>query len=81
MLAEVPPCSRSIKFFKVIALAYRVRAERVGVRYQDGLGRTIANDDDPSRVLGAFTELYRVLGAFTELYRVLKLNSVRASFY
>lgn len=32
-----------------------------GVRCQDGFGRTIANDDDPSRVLGAFTELYRVL--------------------
>ena len=42
-----------------------------GVRYQDGLGRTIANDDDPSRVLGAFSELYRVL----------KPNSVCVSFY
>jgi site-specific DNA-methyltransferase (adenine-specific) len=42
-----------------------------GVRYQDGLGRTIANDDDPSRVLGAFTELYRVLTP----------NSVCVSFY
>jgi adenine-specific DNA-methyltransferase len=42
-----------------------------GVRYQDGFGRTIANDDDPSRVLGAFTELYRVL----------KPNSVCISFY
>ena len=32
-----------------------------GVRYQDRIGRTVANDDDPSRVLGAFTDLYRVL--------------------
>lgn len=32
-----------------------------GVRYQDRFGRTVANDDDPSRVLGAFTDLYRVL--------------------
>lgn len=32
-----------------------------GVRYQDRLGRTVANDDDPTRVLGAFTDLYRVL--------------------
>jgi DNA modification methylase len=32
-----------------------------GVRYQDGLGRTIANDDDPSRVLGAFRNLHRVM--------------------
>lgn len=42
-----------------------------GVRYQDSKGRTIANDDDPSRVLGAFTDLYRVL----------KLDSVCISFY
>ena len=42
-----------------------------GVCYQDNLGRTIANDDDPSRVLGAFSELYRVL----------KPNSVCVSFY
>lgn len=42
-----------------------------GVRYQDGFGRTIANDDN----------LSRVLGAFTELYRVLKPNSVCISFY
>ena len=25
-----------------------------GVRYRDRLGRTIANDDDPIRILGAF---------------------------
>lgn len=32
-----------------------------GVRYRDRQGRTIANDDDPTRILGAFTDLYRVL--------------------
>lgn len=42
-----------------------------GVCYQDRSGRTIANDDDPSRVLGAFTDLYRVL----------KQNRLCISFY
>lgn len=42
-----------------------------GVRYQDRFGRTIANDDDPSRILGAFTDLYRVL----------KPDSLCISFY
>jgi site-specific DNA-methyltransferase (adenine-specific) len=32
-----------------------------GVRYRDRHGRTIANDDDLSPVLGAFADLYRVL--------------------
>lgn len=42
-----------------------------GVRYQDRFGRTVANDDD----------LSRVLGAFTDLYHVLKPNSLCISFY
>lgn len=42
-----------------------------GVRYKDSKGRTIANDDD----------LNRILGAFTDLYRVLKPNSICISFY
>src|SRR5688500_20261835 len=42
-----------------------------GVRYQDRFGRTVANDDDPSRILGAFTDLYRVL----------KPDSLCSSFY
>lgn len=42
-----------------------------GVCYQDSLCRTIANDDDPSRVLGAFTDLYRIL----------KQDSLCISFY
>jgi adenine-specific DNA-methyltransferase len=32
-----------------------------GVRYQDRNGRKIANDDDPTSILHAFTDLYRVL--------------------
>ena len=31
------------------------------VRYKDRSGRSIANDDDPRSVLGAFDELYRIL--------------------
>ena len=42
-----------------------------GVRYQDSKGRTIANDDDPNRILGAFADLHRVL----------KPNSICISFY
>lgn len=42
-----------------------------GVHYQDSNGRTIANDDDPTRILGAFTDLYRVL----------KPDSICISFY
>jgi DNA modification methylase len=42
-----------------------------GVRYQDRFGRTVANDDDPSRILGAFTDLHRVL----------KPDSLCISFY
>lgn len=42
-----------------------------GVHYQDRFGRTVINDDDPRRVLGAFTDLYRVL----------KPDSLCISFY
>jgi site-specific DNA-methyltransferase (adenine-specific) len=31
------------------------------VRYRDRLNRTIANDDRPERILGAFDDVYRVL--------------------
>ncbi|HUA26167.1 MAG TPA: DNA methyltransferase [Steroidobacteraceae bacterium] len=30
-------------------------------RYKDRFGRTLANDDDPAAVVGAYAELYRVL--------------------
>jgi len=42
-----------------------------GVRYQNRFSRTVANDDDPSRILGAFIDLYRVL----------KPDSLCISFY
>jgi adenine-specific DNA-methyltransferase len=42
-----------------------------GVRYQDRLRRTVANDDD----------LTGVLSAFTDLYRVLRSDSLCISFY
>lgn len=41
------------------------------VRYKDRSGRSIANDDDPQSVLGAFDELYRIL----------KPNTFCISFY
>ena len=41
------------------------------VRYKDRSGRSIANDDHPESVLGAFNDLYRVL----------KPNSFCVSFY
>lgn len=41
------------------------------VRYKDRTGRSIANDGDPSSVLGAFNDIYRVL----------RPNSFCVSFY
>jgi DNA modification methylase len=40
-------------------------------RYKDRYGRTLANDDDPAAVVGAYAELYRVL----------KTNRFCVSFY
>lgn len=40
-------------------------------RYKDRYGRTLANDDDPAAVVGAYAELYRVL----------KTNCFCISFY
>jgi site-specific DNA-methyltransferase (adenine-specific) len=42
-----------------------------GGRYKDRVGRTVANDDNP----------VSVLGAFVDVYRVLKPNSYCISFY
>jgi len=79
--AEAPPCFQSTTFFTVIALVCchgcRMRSSISSspihrmVRYQDSNGRTIANDDDPTRILGAFTDLYRLL----------KPDSICISFY
>ena len=64
-------CTRVLRTLPNEAVDLVVTDPPYGVRYQDGLGRTIANDDDPSRVLGAFSDLYRLL----------KPNSVCVSFY
>ena len=64
-------CTRVLRTLPSEAVDLVVTDPPYGVRYQDGLGRTIANDDDPNRVLGAFSDLYRVL----------KPNSVCVSFY
>lgn len=50
------------------------------VRYQDRLGRTIANDADPDSVLGAFTDVYRVLKPNTFCISFYGWNSVARFF-
>lgn len=46
-----------------------IRRTAFGIK--DSKGRAIANDDDPNRILGAFSDLYRVL----------KPDSICISFY
>ena len=50
------------------------------VRYKDRAGRSIANDNHPSSVLGAFTDLYRVLKPNTFCVSFYGWNSVAAFF-
>ena len=50
------------------------------VRYKDRSGRSIANDDHPESVLGAFNELYRVLKPNTFCVSFYGWNSVAAFF-
>lgn len=64
-------CTRVLKSLPDAFVDLVVTDPPYGVRYQDSQGRTIANDDDPSRILGAFTDLYRVL----------KPDSLCISFY
>jgi len=64
-------CTRVLKRLPDNCVDLVVTDPPYGVRYQDSFGRTVANDDD----------LSRVLGAFTDLHRVLKHNSVCVSFY
>jgi adenine-specific DNA-methyltransferase len=54
-------CKRVLKQLPDSCVDLIVTDPPYGVCYQDSSGRTIANDDDPSRVLGAFTDLYRIL--------------------
>jgi DNA modification methylase len=78
MQAEAPinqliqgDCRRVLKQLPDSCVDLIVTDPPYGVRYQDGFGRTIPNDDDPSRVLSAFTDLYRIL----------RQDSVCISFY
>lgn len=64
-------CTRVLRQLPVASVDLIVTDPPYGVHYQDRLGRTVANDDD----------LSRVLCAFTDLYRVLKPNSLCISFY
>ena len=54
-------CTRVLKQLPDAFVDLIVTDPPYGVRYQDRFGRTVANDDDPNRILGAFTDLYRVL--------------------
>lgn len=64
-------CTRVLKQLPDSCVDLVVTDPPYGVHYRDRLGRTIANDDDPARVLNAFTDLYRAL----------KPGSVCISFY
>jgi DNA modification methylase len=50
------------------------------VRYKDRSGRSIANDDHPESVLGAFNDVYRVLKPNTFCVSFYGWNSVAACF-
>ena len=50
------------------------------VRYRDKMGRTIANDDDPANVLGAFADVYRLLKPNTFCISFYGWNKVDAFF-
>lgn len=50
------------------------------VRYKDRSGRSIANDDDPQSVLGAFDEIYRVLKPDTFCISFYGWSAVAAFF-
>ncbi|RDS85015.1 DNA methylase [Dyella monticola] len=50
------------------------------VRYKDRSGRSIANDDDPGSVLGAFHDLYRILKPDTFCISFYGWNSIAAFF-
>jgi len=50
------------------------------VRYRDRAGRSIANDDDPASILGAFTDVYRALKPNTFCVSFYGWNSVAAFF-
>jgi len=54
-------CTRILSTLPSASVDLVVTDPPYGVRYRDRLNRTIANDDRPERILGAFNDLYRVL--------------------
>lgn len=52
-----------------------------GVRYRDRSGRTIANDDDPASILGAFADIGRVLKPNTFCICFYGWNRIDAFFH
>jgi adenine-specific DNA-methyltransferase len=54
-------CTRVLRTLPDASVDLVVTDPPYGVRYRDRLNRTIANDDHPERILGAFSGVYRVL--------------------
>jgi site-specific DNA-methyltransferase (adenine-specific) len=54
-------CTRVLRTLPAASVDLVVTDPPYGVRYRDRLNRTIANDDRPERILGAFDDVYRVL--------------------
>ena len=53
-------CTRVLRTWPDVSVDLVVTDPPYGVRYRDRLNRTIANDDHPERILGAFNDVYRV---------------------
>ncbi len=58
-------CTRVLRTLPNASVDLVVTDPPYGVRYRDRLNRTIANDDHPERILGAFDDVYRVLKSDT----------------
>lgn len=54
-------CTQVLQTFPSNSIDLVVTDPPYFVRYRDRLGRTIANDSDPTSVLGAFVDIHRVL--------------------
>jgi len=54
-------CTRVLRTLPDASVDLVVTDPPYGVRYRDRLNRTIANDDHPERILGAFDDVYRVM--------------------
>jgi DNA modification methylase len=54
-------CTQVLKLVPNDSIDFVLTDPPYGVRYKDRFGRTLANDDDISGILGAFPHLYRVL--------------------